>query len=56
MTWHVHNYHTPAIEVDEEGNATHNGTYRISLPAPIFTAETREEAEAWRVEGYTKPE
>lgn len=45
----VHSWHAPAIIIDSKGTMTHNEA-RISLPAPIYTATTREEAEEWRAE------
>lgn len=46
--WVVHNLHTPAIEIDAGGTYSHDGIARIAAGAPLHTAETREEAEAWR--------
>ena len=48
MRWAVHSWHAPAVEIDEQGRMTHDGKVMIQLPEPLFTAETREEAEEWR--------
>lgn len=45
----VHSIHAPAIEIDGHGRATHNGKDMFQLPVPLFAAETREEAEEWRL-------
>lgn len=50
MTWAVHSIHAPAIEIDEVGTYTLDGVARIKLGIPLFTAETREEAERLRHE------
>lgn len=48
MTYAVHSIWSPAVEIDQHGTMTHNEA-RISLPAPIYTADTWQEAEAWRL-------
>ena len=48
MTYAVHSIHAPAVLIDAHGTMTHNEA-RISLPAPIHTADTWQEAEAWRL-------
>lgn len=50
MTWAVHSVHAPAVEIDEAGTYTLDGQTRIKLGEPLFTAETREEAERLRRE------
>lgn len=49
MTYAVHNWHTPAVKIDEEGKASIDGKHFFQMPPPIFTAETFEEAEAHRI-------
>ena len=44
----VHSWHAPAVEIDASQTMTHNEA-RISLPQPIHTADTWEEAEEWRL-------
>lgn len=46
----VHSIHAPAVEIDETGTYTIDGATRIKLGEPLFTAETREEAERLRQE------
>jgi predicted RNase H-like HicB family nuclease len=46
----AHSLHVPACIINERGQSTHDGTYWFALPEPLFTAETREEAEAMRAE------
>lgn len=48
-TWAVHSLHSPAVEVDRAGTMTLDGKTRIPLPAPLFTADTRQEAERLRL-------
>jgi hypothetical protein len=48
MTFAVHNLHAPSVEWDGS-SYSHNGKDRIKAGAPIFTADTREEAEEWRL-------
>lgn len=50
MTWAIHSIHAPAVEIDEAGTYTLDGTTRIKLGQPLLTAETREEAERLRQE------
>ena len=50
MGWAVHNVHSPAVEIDAAGTYSHDGIARIAAGAPLHTASTREEAEAWRAE------
>lgn len=45
----VHSWYAPAVHIDAKGTMTHNEA-RISLPAPIHTAPTMEEAEEWRAQ------
>jgi hypothetical protein len=45
----VHNYHSPAIEIDEAGHASLDGRHHFPLPEPLHTAATFEEAEQWRL-------
>lgn len=47
--WAVHNYSTPAIEVDSDGQASHDGHVKFSLPTPLHVADTFEDAERWRM-------
>ena len=47
MTFAVHSIWCPAVEIDDKGTMTHNEA-RISLPTPIHTADTLEDAERWR--------
>lgn len=44
----VHNYHSPAVEIDAEGNMCLDGKTPIPLGMPLYTAATFEKAEAWR--------
>jgi len=46
----VHSIHAPAVEIDEAGTYTLDGVTRIKVGPPLFTAETREEAERLRHE------
>ncbi|GLT02935.1 hypothetical protein GCM10007897_43650 [Sphingobium jiangsuense] len=46
----VHSIHAPAVEIDETGTYTIDGTTRIKLGEPLFTAETCDEAERLRHE------
>ncbi len=49
MTFAVHSIHAPAVKL--HGTCmTHDGKTMIPLGEPLFTAETREEAEAWQAE------
>jgi hypothetical protein len=45
----VHNIHAPPVEIDENGTYTLNGRDRIPLGEPLFTADTMEECEQWRL-------
>lgn len=54
MTYAVHNYHSPAVEIDEAGTYTHDGKARLSASAPLATFATMEDAEAWRVQDYRR--
>lgn len=45
----VHNIHSPAVEIDEAGSYSVNGRDRIKCGVPIFAADDRDEAEAWRM-------
>lgn len=44
----VHNYHSPACEIEEDGSRSIDGAVPFMLPAPLYTADTFKEAEAWR--------
>jgi hypothetical protein len=50
MTYAIHNLHAPAVEIDAAGTMSHDDKTRIQLPQALFTAETREDAEAWRMQ------
>lgn len=54
MTFAIHSLHVPATEI-VDGQMTHDGVTRLSLPEPLFTADSREEAEAWRLARLTPP-
>lgn len=45
----VHNIHAAAVEIDENGTYTLDGKNRIPLGEPLFTADTLEECEQWRL-------
>lgn len=47
--WAVHNFNTPAIEIDDDGQASHDGRVKFNLPTPLHVAETFEKAERWRM-------
>jgi len=49
MTYAVHNYFSPAVEIDEVGHTSLNGAHFFPLPEPLHTAATFEEAEQWRL-------
>lgn len=49
MTYAIHNLHAPAVEINADGTTSHDGKTRIPLPQALFTAETREDAESWRM-------
>ncbi len=51
MRWAVHSIHAAAVEIDNDGRYTLNGSNWIPLGAPINPPEKmvgREAAEAWR--------
>jgi hypothetical protein len=52
--WAVHNIHTPCIQIDDAGTYSHDGVFRIALGAPLHVAETKAEAEEWRLEAARK--
>ncbi len=44
----VHNYHSPACEIEDDGSRSIDGATAFMLPTPLYTAPTFEEAEVWR--------
>lgn len=48
MPWAVHNLGAPPVQIDATGSMTHDGKTRISLPEPLMTFDSLEEAEEWR--------
>lgn len=48
MKFAVHNYHSPAVAIDDAGNMSHDGKSSIPLPEPLYVADSFEKAEAWR--------
>lgn len=48
----IHNLHCPPIELID-GRATHDGVAMLMLPEPLFVADSRDEAEAWRISRLT---
>ncbi|WP_164857152.1 hypothetical protein [Sphingomonas crocodyli] len=44
----VHNLWSPVTSIDAAGTYTHDGIARIKAGAPLFTAESFDEAEEWR--------
>lgn len=49
----VHNYHTPAIAINDDGSLT-DASRSAALPEPLFVAETMEAAEQWRKDNAPK--
>jgi len=44
----VHNFHTPAVEINDDGSRSIDGATAFMLPEPIYTAPTFKAAEKWR--------
>ncbi len=56
LMWAVHNIHTNPIEIDDAGTYSHDGVFRIAAGSPLHIAETKAEAEEWRLEAVRKME
>jgi hypothetical protein len=54
--WGVYNLHTRSIEIDDAGTYSHDGVFRIAAGTPLHIAETKAEAEEWRLEAVRKME
>lgn len=48
MKYAVHNYHTPATVINEDGSFIVQPIPGAPVPEPLHVADTFEDAEAWR--------
>ncbi len=53
MKFAVHNYHTPAIAINDDGSLF-DTTRSASLPEPLHIGDTFAKAEQWRMDNAPK--